>query len=109
MADNEKRALEFMAQAEKKQKSPGGFLSGLFGGGSAKLEESAELYVRAGNSFKMAKKWTEAGNAFCHAADVQLRLQSKHEAATHYIDAGNCYKKSDPHGKNDVLSLTTVL
>ena len=33
MADNNaKRAMEFMAQAEKKQKSPSGFLSGLFGG-----------------------------------------------------------------------------
>ena len=40
-----------------------------------------------------------AGNAFCQAAQIQLNfLANKHEAATHYIDAANCYKKSDNDG-----------
>jgi hypothetical protein len=42
-----------------------------------------------------------AGNAFCQAAQIQLhQLANKHEAATHYIDAANCYKKSDNDGKS---------
>jgi len=96
MADNEAKAMELMAQAEKKAKSSQGFLGSLFGS-SGKLEEAVELYVRSANTFKMAKKWAAAGNSFCQAAKLQLRLQSRHEAATHYVDAGNCYKKADPN------------
>ncbi|XP_076464933.1 alpha-soluble NSF attachment protein-like isoform X2 [Babylonia areolata] len=43
----------------------------------------------------MAKKWSMAGEAFCKAAELQLALGSKHEGATHYVDAGNCYRKGD--------------
>jgi len=28
------------------------------GGAAARADEAAELYVKAGNSFKMAKKWS---------------------------------------------------
>ena len=40
-----------------------------------------------------------AGEAFCKAAELQLALGSKHEGATHYVDAGNCYRKGDATGK----------
>ena len=30
--------------------------------GSSRVEDAAELYVKAGNSFKMAKKWS----GMCH-------------------------------------------
>ena len=44
-----------------------------------------------------------AGNAFCEAAQIQINfLANKHEAATQYIDAANCYKKSDNEGKNNI-------
>jgi len=39
-----------------------------------------------------------AGECFCKAAELQLQLGSKHEAATHYVDAGSAYKKADPQG-----------
>ena len=39
-----------------------------------------------------------AGNAFTKAAQTSLDLGSKHEAATQYVDAGNCYRKGDPNG-----------
>lgn len=65
-------------------------------GSSSKTEEASELYVRAANSFKMAKKWPAAGECFCKAAGLQLQLGSKHEAASHYVDASGAYKKSDP-------------
>ncbi|KAK3747132.1 hypothetical protein QZH41_015119, partial [Actinostola sp. cb2023] len=116
---NEDKAVALIAEAEKKVKSSQGFLGGLFGGAS-KVEDAAELYVRAANMFKLAKNWSgklwhygflqginvsyrpskmtkfAAGTAFVEAAKIQLfNLQSKHEAAQHYVDAGTCYKKSD--------------
>ncbi|XP_077995427.1 alpha-soluble NSF attachment protein-like [Glandiceps talaboti] len=95
MADNEEKAVKLVAEAEKKMKSAEGFLGGLFGR-STKQEDASELYQRAANMFKMAKKWSAAGGAFCESASIQLRLGSKHEAASNFVDAGNCYKKSDP-------------
>ncbi|KAL5008034.1 hypothetical protein ScPMuIL_013615 [Solemya velum] len=96
MADNEQKGVQLIAEAEKKLKSSSSFFGSFFGS-SSKVEEAAELYVRAANMFKMAKKWSAGGQAFCQAAVLQLQLKSKHEAATHYVDAGNCYKKGDPN------------
>lgn len=45
-----------------------------------------------------------AGNAFSQAASLHLQMQSKHDAATNFIDAGNAFKKADPQGKNLFLS-----
>ncbi|KAL8610948.1 hypothetical protein ACOMHN_042565 [Nucella lapillus] len=100
MADNEQKGMQLLMEADKKLKSSKGFFGSLmasFGGGSPKQEEAADLYVRAANAFKMAKKWSMAGQAFCKAAELQLVLGSKHEAATYYVDAGNCYRKGDSH------------
>lgn len=47
----------------------------------------------------MAKKWSQAGRAFCEAANLHAKAGSRHDAATNYVDAANCYKKSDPNGK----------
>ncbi|XP_064624074.1 alpha-soluble NSF attachment protein-like [Lineus longissimus] len=99
---NEQKAKGFIEQAEKKQKTSsgfGGFLSGVFGGGSSssRLEEAAELYVRAANAFKMAKKWKSAGDAFCRAAELHIKTGTKHEGGSNYVSAATCYKKSDPN------------
>nr|CAD7424372.1 unnamed protein product [Timema monikensis] len=94
MADNEQKAIQLMAEAEKKLHSSKGFFGSLFGG-SSKVEEAVECYQRAANMFKMAKKWGAAGNAFCEAAMFHAKAGSKHDAATNYVDAANCYKKSD--------------
>jgi len=61
------------------------------------MEEASEMYHRAANMFKMAKKWSAAGNAFCEVANLSLKNQNRHDAATNFVDAGNCYKKSDPN------------
>ncbi|XP_041353114.1 alpha-soluble NSF attachment protein-like [Gigantopelta aegis] len=95
MADQEEKGKELVAEADKKLNSSKGFFGSLFGG-STKVEEAAELYVRAANAFKMAKKWAAAGDAFCRAAQLQLKATSRHEAATHFVDAGTCYRKADP-------------
>lgn len=102
MADNEQKAVQLVAEAEKKLKSSQGFFGSLFGG-SSKVEEACELYVRAANMFKMAKKWSQAANAFCEAAQLHLKSGSRHDAATAYVDAGNCYKKVDANEAINVL------
>ncbi|XP_072464251.1 alpha-soluble NSF attachment protein isoform X2 [Notamacropus eugenii] len=91
----EAEALALLAEAERKVKNSQSFFSGLFGG-SSKIEEACEIYSRAANMFKMAKSWSAAGNAFCQAAQLHLQLQSKHDAATSFVDAGNAFKKADP-------------
>ena len=38
-----------------------------------------------------------AGRSYCNAAEIQLKQDSKHEAATMYNEGSNCYRKSDPN------------
>uniref|UniRef100_A0A663MRP3 NSF attachment protein beta n=1 Tax=Athene cunicularia TaxID=194338 RepID=A0A663MRP3_ATHCN len=64
--------------------------------GNTRVEEACEMYTRAANMFKIAKNWSAAGNAFCQAAKLHMQLQSKHDSATSFVDAGNAYKKADP-------------
>ncbi|KAM6389967.1 alpha-soluble NSF attachment protein-like, partial [Rhynochetos jubatus] len=94
-AGKEKEALQLLAEADKKVRGSQSFFAGLFGG-SSRLEEACDIYARAANMFKMAKNWSAAGNAFCQAARLHLQLQSKHDAATSFVDAGNAFKKADP-------------
>uniref|UniRef100_A0A6Q2WZP4 N-ethylmaleimide-sensitive factor attachment protein, alpha b n=1 Tax=Esox lucius TaxID=8010 RepID=A0A6Q2WZP4_ESOLU len=98
----EKEASALMAEAEKKLKSSQSFFGALFGG-SSKVEEACDMYARAANMYKMAKNWSAAGNAFCQAARLHLQVQSKHDAATNFIDAGNAFKKADPQGSPPFL------
>ena len=91
----EERANGFMEEAHKKIESSKTFFGSMFGGRS-KIEDAAELYLRAANSYKMAKKWSAAGKAFTEVAKLQLeQLQSKHEAAQQYVEASKCYRKGD--------------
>lgn len=76
--------------------------------GSSKVEEACDMYVRAANMFKMAKKWSQAGNAFCEAAQLHLKSGSRHDAATAYVDAGNCFKKVDPNGNKSLTCIENV-
>ncbi|XP_048362106.1 beta-soluble NSF attachment protein-like [Sphaerodactylus townsendi] len=96
--NKEREAAQLLAEAEKRVKASQSFLRGLFGG-NTKLEEACEMYTRAANMFKIAKNWTAAGNAFCQAAKLHMQLQSKHDSATCFVDAGNAYKKADPQGE----------
>ena len=54
------------------------------------------MYVLKLNTFMVC--FIAAGECFCRSAKLQLELGSRHEAATHYVDAGNAYKKADPQG-----------
>jgi len=95
MGDNEQKAMALVAEAEKKLSGGKGFLSGLFGG-SSKQDEALECYARAANLYKMAKKWSAAGNTFTTVANHHIKAGNKHDAATNFVDAANCYKKTDP-------------
>ncbi|CAN8178214.1 unnamed protein product, partial [Coccothraustes coccothraustes] len=94
-AEKEAEAQRLLNEAERKVRGAQSFLGGLFGG-SSRLEEAAECCTRAANLFKMAKNWSQAGAAFSRAAQLQLQLQSKHDAASNFVDAGNAFKKADP-------------
>lgn len=52
----------------------------------------------------MAKKWSSAGKAFYDAADLHGKAGSRHDAANNYVDAANCFKKSDTNGMAVVSS-----
>jgi len=96
MGDNEQKAAQYIAEAEKKLASGKTFFGSLFGG-ATKVDDAIECYHRAANLYKMSKKWSQAGQAFCEAANLNLKTASRHDAATNFIDAGNCYKKSEPN------------
>jgi len=95
MSDPEKKGHDLMAEADKKLNASKGILVGLFGGSGNKTDEAIGLYINAANMFKMAKKWGNAGEAFVKAGDLHLKGMSRHDAATNFVEAGNCYKKTD--------------
>lgn len=55
--------------------------------------------------FKMAKKWSFAGKAFYDAADLHAKAGSRHDAANNYVDAANCFKKSDTNGISAIMEI----
>uniref|UniRef100_A0A6Q2X7P6 N-ethylmaleimide-sensitive factor attachment protein, alpha a n=1 Tax=Esox lucius TaxID=8010 RepID=A0A6Q2X7P6_ESOLU len=102
----EKEALALIAEADKKRKCSRGF-GILFGGSSRKYEEACDMYVRAGNMFKMAKNWSAAGSAFSQAAQLHLQMDNKLDGAINFLDAGNAFKKVDP--QEAINCLTQVI
>ncbi|KAJ1963499.1 vesicular-fusion protein S17 [Dimargaris xerosporica] len=97
MADSEAHRL--LDQASKKATT-----KGWFGFGGPKYDEAAELYSRAGNSFKLAKKWSDAGQAYLRAAELLMVAGERDEAATTFIAASKCFKKGYPEDAIGALS-----
>ncbi|KAF8381149.1 snap-1, partial [Pristionchus pacificus] len=95
MGDSEAKARTKLAEADKKARGGGGFFSKVFGSGGQ--DDAADLYIQAGNLFKMAKLWKEAGDAFVRAAEIKGQdADAKHDMASQYSEAGNCYRKTNP-------------
>ncbi|KAM3861341.1 N-ethylmaleimide-sensitive factor attachment protein, beta b isoform 2-T2 [Diretmus argenteus] len=88
----EKEAIQLMADADKKVKSSGSFLGGMFGGGPHKVEEACEMYCRAANMFKMAKNWTEAIKCLNAAIDIYTDMGRFTIAAKHHISIAEIYE-----------------
>lgn len=42
---------------------------------------------------------TAAGDAFRRAAELHMGMETKHEAATHFVEAGLVLKREDPKGR----------
>ena len=42
---------------------------------------------------------TAAGDAFRRAAELHMGMETKHEAATHFVEAGQVLKREDPKGR----------
>jgi len=97
---DEERATQLIAEFETKKDTGKSFLDGypLFGGGYPfKIDEAIECYQRAANFYNITKNWSEAGSAFCQAANLQAKkcsLDGRCDAATNYVNAANCFKKS---------------
>ncbi|EGG14216.1 soluble NSF attachment protein alpha isoform [Cavenderia fasciculata] len=90
---DEVKAKEFFDKAEKRIK--GSNILSFFGGGSSRFDDSASDFTKAGNLYKMAKKWDQAGCCFQRAAECYLKANSKHDTAQSYVMASNCYKKGN--------------
>jgi alpha-soluble NSF attachment protein len=52
-----------------------------FSGSDAKYENASEMFEKAGNAYKTAKAWGEAGGAFREASACHLKLKSASDAA----------------------------
>ncbi|TVU03869.1 hypothetical protein EJB05_50582 [Eragrostis curvula] len=96
MGDHEARGDDLEKKAEKKLSG-----WGLFGN---KHEDAADLLDKAGNFFKLAKNWSRAASVYKKIADCHLQGDSKHEAASAYVEAANCYKKFSPQDAAEALN-----
>lgn len=77
-------------QAEKKLQGGTGLMS-MFSG--PKYDSAQELYVQAGNAFKLAKDWQSAADQFKQAAFCASKQDNTSEEASFYQNAGDCLKK----------------
>jgi alpha-soluble NSF attachment protein len=95
----ESEAYNLVEKAEKKLKT--GFLGGLFSSKEGRMEEALELYQKAGNIFKLNKKWVEAGECFEKCGNLEESLKA--DPTSHFQDASHCYSFMDKRRSYDVL------
>jgi len=61
-----------------------------------KMEEAADIYIKAANQYKIAKKWSAAGQAFSKAAELNLQVShGSYTGASNYVNAAQCYQKEN--------------
>jgi len=66
---------------------------------NSKFEAAGDLYVKAANCWKLAKKHVKAGEAYIKAADNYANYSSsKYESAGNYVKAAASFKKDNPGG-----------
>eukprot|EP00879_Flechtneria_rotunda_P002284 GHRR01002476.1.p1 GENE.GHRR01002476.1~~GHRR01002476.1.p1 ORF type:complete len:300 (+),score=124.18 GHRR01002476.1:200-1099(+) len=91
MADSVSKGDEFFQKAQKKLTS-----FSFFGLAGNKNEEAADLLEKAANYYKLGKAWKEATEAYRQLAGVQLKQDSKHDAANAYVEGAKCAMKVQP-------------
>lgn len=84
MFPNDSKAQEYIKQAEKKLKPS---LSNLFKPKEEQLEDAAELYIKAANSYKIIRDYDEAVKAYVLASECSLNSHNQYDAATALVDA----------------------
>jgi len=92
MSAHEVQAWDWMDKGDKSTKKK---TMPMFGNAQQKWEDAADAYSKAANLFKMAKKYDEAGKAFIKVAECQLKLDSKHEAASSFASGATCFRKGN--------------
>lgn len=83
----------------------GGKTSWLFFKEGPDYNRASELFTDAGNKYKCAKAWKEAGEAFMRAAEADLKANEPEEAARHHVSAAQAYKKVEPVRAIEALKL----
>jgi len=91
MSAHEVQGYEWLEKGERAMRKK---VAPFFGNPTSKFEEAAEAFSKSANLFKMAKKYDEAGKAFVKVGEAQLKLDSKHEAASSFASAATCFKKN---------------
>lgn len=98
-SQREEEGHRLMAEAEKQASSikSGGFFRSLFSSSGATAEDAAETYVRAAQSFKLAKAWLLSGKAYeAASATYSSVADMQYEAASKLTDAAKAYKNGHP-------------
>ena len=84
-------------KADRTLQSVGGGFSFFSSGKEDKYQSAADLYVQAGNAFKLEKLNKEAGAVFEKAASIHRdKLNEPDDAANLMIDAFKVYRKDSP-------------
>lgn len=87
---SEHQAQDLLLQAEKKLNSWTWFNS------TAKQEDAAEIYEKAGNTFKLAQRWKDAGDAYVKAAELYKTTPDlQYESSKSFENAAKCLKRID--------------
>ncbi|KAK9449676.1 soluble NSF attachment protein [Limtongia smithiae] len=94
------KAADLLAKADRKATATGPF--GFFAS-SSRFEDAGDMYIEAANAFRLEKDMINAGKAFEKAAQMQLKSESKDEAASTYIDAYKAFRKVDPEEAGRLL------
>ncbi|KAG9395766.1 NSF attachment protein [Carpediemonas membranifera] len=91
----EKKAYEYLRQAEKTGKKK----LGLLPPSSTSLEDRAELFQSAGNQFKIASNYLRAGECLLQAAEAFAKAKSSAQSNQMYAKAATCFKQAGNAGQ----------
>jgi len=103
MEGHDQKALSYENEAASKLRASGWF--SFWGDSNSKFEVAAELYVKAANCWKLAKKLDKAGDAYMLAAQcyANYNSSSKYETAGNYVKASSAYRKDNPTAATEAL------
>ncbi|TMW60517.1 hypothetical protein Poli38472_000559 [Pythium oligandrum] len=87
------KAADYYSQAQKALKKSTFFS---FSGGTQKYEDASDLFEKAGNQYKIGRKWQEAADAYVKCAECQMKLKESSRAAQFYQNAADALSKVNP-------------